>query len=412
MKPKGFTTRVLNVAPSKGDPYGALQMPVYLSNAFEFAQAEDLSAAFTGAKPAHVYSRGSNPTVEYFELRIKEMTGAVSVTACASGMAAISNVIMTTLRAGDTILTTRYLFGNTVSLLESTFEPFGVKFKYAQMSSLEDVRRSLDPTVRMIFLETIANPQMEVADIRSLADLANQHDILLVVDTTLTPPYVFDARAHGAHLEVLSTTKFVSGGGTSVGGLILDHGTYDWTKNPRIAPLVEKHAALAFQVKLRKEVYRNTGACLAPMNAFLQSIGLETLALRMDRAIENTHRLAVWLESHPRVSAVNYPGLASSPFYDIARRQFGGKPGALLTFDLPSASECVAVMNRLRFIRRATNFNDNKSLAIHPFHTIYVEFPPEKRFELGIREGMIRLSVGIEDYEDLQADLEQALSGE
>ncbi len=411
MKPKGFTTRVLNVSHSKSDPYGALQMPVYFSNAFEFASADDLSAAFMGTKPAHVYSRGSNPTVEYFELRIKEMTGAVSVTACASGMAAISNVIMTVLSAGDTILTTRYLFGNTVSLLESTFEPFGVKFSYADMSSLADVERRIDPTVKMIFLETIANPQMEVADIRALADLANRHNILLVVDTTLTPPYVFDARGHGVHLEVLSTTKFVSGGGTSVGGLILDHGTYDWAKNKRIAPLVEKHASLAFQVKLRKEVYRNTGACLAPMNAFLQTIGLETLALRMDRAIENARRLAAWLETQPRVSMVNYPGLVSSPFYEIARRQFGGKPGALLTFDVASARECVEVMNRLKFIRRATNFNDNKSLAIHPFHTIYVEFPPEKRLELGIREGMIRLSVGIEDYDDLQSDLEQALNG-
>lgn len=411
MNPKGFTTRVLNVPYSKSDPYGALQMPLYFSNAFEFSNADDLSAAFMGTKPAHVYSRSSNPTVEYFELRIKDMTGAPSVTACASGMAAISNAIMTTLAAGDTILTTRYLFGNTVSLLESTFAPFGVQFRAADLTSLADVESKIDSTVKMLFLETITNPQMEVADIRALAELAHRHNILLVADTTLTPPYVFNAKSHGIDLEVFSTTKFVSGGGTSVGGLIIDHGNFDWTKNQRIAALVEKHGQLAFQVKLRKEVYRNTGACLSPMNAFLQTVGLETLALRMDRSVDNAHRLSAWLQGHPRVSAVNYPGLASSPFYEIARRQFGGKPGALLTFDVASARECVEVMDRLQVIRRATNLNDNKSLAIHPFHTIYSEFPPEKRRAIGIREGMIRLSVGIEDFEDLQADLEQALAG-
>jgi len=411
MKPKGFTTKVLNVPFSKSDPYGALQMPVYLSNAFEFANADDLSAAFMGTKPAHVYSRSTNPTVEYFELRIKELTGAPSVTACASGMAAISNVIMTVLSAGDTILTTGYLFGNTVSLLESTFTPFGVNFRVADLTSLADVESKIDSTVKMLFLETIANPQMEVADIRALAELARQHNILLVVDTTITPPYIFDAKKHGVNLEIMSTTKFMSGGGTSVGGLIIDHGTFDWTQNKRIAPLVEKHGQLAFQAKLRKEVYRNTGACLAPMNAFLQTVGLETLALRMDRSIDSARRLSAWLEAHPRVKSVNYPGLASSPFYEIARKQFGEKTGALFTFDLASAQECVDVLNRLQIVRRATNFNDNKSLAIHPYQTIYAEFPLEKRLELGLRETLIRLSVGIEDYDDLQADLEQALAG-
>jgi O-acetylhomoserine (thiol)-lyase len=324
-------------------------------------------------------------------------------------MAAISNVLMTLLSTGDTILTTGHLFGNTVSLLESTFTPFGINFRYADLTSLAEVESKIDATVKVLFLETITNPQMEVADLRALAELAHRHNILLMVDTTLTPPYVFDAKSHGVDLEVLSTTKFVSGGGTSVGGLIIDHGLYDWSKNQRTAPLAEKHGQMAFQVKLRKEVYRNTGACLSPMNAFLQTLGLETLALRMDRAIDNARKLSTWLESHPRVKSVNYPGIASSPFYEISRRQFGEKPGALLTFDLTSAAEVVPVMNRLRYIRRATNFNDNKSLIIHPFQTIYVEFPPEKRLALGIRETMLRLSVGIEDYEDLQADLAQAL---
>lgn len=410
MKPKGFTTQTLHTPYAKNDPHGSLQMPVYLSNAFEFSNADDLSAAFMGTKPAHVYSRSTNPTVEYLELRIKAITGAVAAIASASGMSAITAIFMSTLAAGDTILTTGNLFGNTVALMENTFSPFGVQFRYADLTSLEDVRSKIDPSVKILFFETIANPQMEVVDIRALAEIANEHNILLVVDTTQTPPYVFNAREFGVNLEVLSTTKFVSGGATSVGGMIIDHGTYDWSKNKRIAPLVEKFGNLAFQAKLRKEVYRNTGACMSPMNAFLQTIGLETLALRMDRAISNTRRLAAWLEQHPRVRAVNYPGLPSSPFYEITRQQFGENAGALLTFDMASSEESIAVMNRLQIIRRATNFNDNKSLIIHPFYTIYVEFPPEKRLELGIRETMLRLSVGIEDYDDLQADLEQALA--
>ena len=247
MKPKGFTTKILNVRYGKNDPYGALQMPIYMSNAFEFENSEDLSAAFMGTKPAHVYSRSSNPTLEYFELRIKDMTGATSVVASASGMAAITLTLLTVLSAGDSILTTRYLFGNTVSLVESTLEPFGVKVKYADMTSLESVEAAIDETVKVIFIETITNPQMEVADIAAIAEIAKRRGVLFIVDTTLTPPYVFNAAAHGVNIEVLSTTKFVSGGATSVGGLILDHGTFDWTKNKRIAPLVEKHAALAFQ---------------------------------------------------------------------------------------------------------------------------------------------------------------------
>lgn len=407
---QGFTSKVLNTAYNKPDPHGALQMPVYLSNAFEFGQSDDLSAAFTGSKPAHVYSRSTNPTVEYFEMRIKALTGAVSVTACASGMAAITNVLLTLLTAGDTILTTRYLFGNTISLFESTLAPFGVQVKYADLTSADDLQAACDPSVRVLFFETIANPQLEVADVRMLSDFAARHDILLIADSTLTPPYVFAAAEHGVDIEVLSTTKFISGGATSVGGLILDHGRYDWTKNPRIAPLAEKHGNLAFQVKLRKEVYRNTGACMSPFNAFLQAVGLETLALRMDRSTANAGTLAKWLRDQPGIKAVDYPGLPESRFHNLAMRQFAGKPGSLLTFDLASPGECFRVMDRLQVVRRATNFNDNKTLVIHPYSTIYVEFPPEKRIELGIRDTMIRLSVGIEDIQDLQADFAQALA--
>jgi O-acetylhomoserine (thiol)-lyase len=411
MEPKGFTSRVLNIPYNKKDPHGALQMPVYLSNAFEFEQSDDIAAAFAGTRPAHVYSRSSNPTVEYFEGHIKALTGAVSVTATASGMAAISASLLTLLSAGDTILTTHYLFGNTISLFESTLAPFGVKVKFADLTSEQGLEAAYDQSVRVLFFETIANPQLEVVDVRMLSAFAARHNILLIADTTMTPPYVFSAGAHGVDIEVLSTTKFISGGATSVGGLIMDHGRFDWAKNPRIAPLAEKHGNLAFQVKLRKEVYRNTGACMSPFVAFLQTIGLETLALRMDRAVANAGALAAWLQGQPGVRAVDYPGLPSSRFHEIAMRQFNYKPGSVLTFDLASPQECFRAMDRLQLARRATNFNDNKTLVIHPHSTIYVEFPPEKRLELGIRDTMIRVSVGIEDIEDLQADFAQALAG-
>jgi len=261
----------------------------------------------------------------------------------------------------------------------------------------------------IIFLETITNPQLEIADIKALSEVARRNKILLVADTTITPPYLFDSREFGVDIEVLSSTKYISGGATSVGGLIIDNGTFDWLNNDKLKEDAKKQGPHTLVVKLKREVYRNLGACLSPHNAYLQSLGLETLALRADKSCSNTLTLAEYLEKQPEINNVNYPGLKSSKYNDISRIQFPNGAGALLTFTLDSKEDCFKFINQLRVIRRATNLNDNKTLILHPASTIFCEYSTELREEMGVSDTLIRLAVGIEDIEDLVDDITQAM---
>lgn len=409
MKKTGFNTKILHTKFSKEDPHGSLHVPLYENVAFEFKNAEDLELAFQGKKPSHMYSRISNPTVEHFEQRIKAVTDAAGVMALSSGMAAISNTILAVARTQDNIITSKHLFGNTYSLFELTLKDWGLETRYADLTKPDGIRGLIDGKTRAIFLETITNPQLEVADLKALSGIAKEKNILLIVDTTMTPPYLFSAKDFGVDIEVLSSTKWISGGATSVGGLIIDHGLYDWKKNEKLKADAVKFGPYALINRLRREVYRNIGACLSPHSAYLQSLGLETLSLRLDTACANTLKIAEFLKTSPRVKAVNYPGLKDSPFYKIARAQFNGKPGALLTFDLRSKEECFKFMNHLKLIRRATNLQDNRTLVLHPASTIFCEYEPALKKAMGVRETLIRLAVGIEDSRDLIADIEQAL---
>ncbi|MBU2508705.1 MAG: aminotransferase class V-fold PLP-dependent enzyme [Bacteroidetes bacterium] len=405
----GITTRAIHTRFAKKDPHGSLQMPVYDSASFEFDSAADIENAFTGRKSSHMYSRISNPTVEHFENKVLAITEAFGVLSVSSGMASISNLILTIAGSGDSIITTKRLFGNTYSLFERTLKPWGLTVKYADLNKLETLENLFDKTTRAIFLETITNPQLEVADIEQLAAIAKRHKILVVVDTTITPLFFLNAKSLGIDIEVLSSTKYISGGATSVGGLIIDYGTYDWENNPKLADDAQKFGDAALIAKLRKEVYRNLGTCLSPHNAYLQSLGLETMALRAEASCANTLAIAEYLHSNAKIASVNYPGLEDSPHYQIARKQFRHRCGALLTFDLNSKEECFQFMDKLQFIRRATNLNDNKTLILHPASTIFCEYDARLKAEMGIRETMMRLAVGIEDIEDLFADISQAL---
>jgi len=243
----------------------------------------------------------------------------------------------------------------------------------------------------------------------ALADIARAKNVLVVVDTTLTPPYAFNSKEFGADIEILSSTKYISGGATSVGGLIIDNGTYDWSKNPKLKEDVKQSGPFALINLLRRQVYRNLGSCLSPHNAFMQSVGLETLPLRVDATSANAHKLGAFLEKHKKVKSAHYPGLKSSPFYAIAKKQFGDKIGGLLTFDLGSKAECYTFMDALKFIRRTTNLNDNRTLALHPASTIFCEYDDEAKKDMNVRDTMVRISVGIEDIDDLKEDINQAL---
>jgi O-acetylhomoserine (thiol)-lyase len=407
----GFSTYAVHGSRDHGnDPHGSLRPPVYDSVAFEHDSAEDISLVFAGRKPAHAYSRITNPTVEEFENRIKILSDGIAVVAVSSGMAAIANVILALGASGTNIVTSTHLFGNTMSLFEKTLQPWGLETRYASMTAPSEVLAAIDHNTRAVFLETITNPQLEVADIKAIADLTSAAGVPLIVDNTVTTPYLFRSRDFGANIEVLSSTKYISGGATSVGGLIIDNGNFDWRRSPRLKNQARKMGPMALLGALRGEVYRNIGSCLAPHHAYLQSLGLETMSLRIEKSCANAHAVASFLQQHKKVASVNYPGLAASPYHNIAAKQFNNRFGGILTFDLPSREACFALINRLNLIRRATNINDNKTLVLHPASTIFCEYSKNRLEAMNIRQTMIRLSVGIEDAGDIISDLEEGLA--
>jgi O-acetylhomoserine (thiol)-lyase len=406
---KSFTTRSLNIPFPKKDPHNALAMPIYEAVAFDFATAEDIAANFRGEFPAHTYSRTSNPTVEYFETKMKALTGAHQVLALSSGMSAISATMLVICKQGDNIISGNHLFGHTLALFEQSLSAYGLETRFVDTTKTELIEPLIDENTRAIFFETVTNPQLEIADISRLAEIANKHGILLIADSTVTPPSVFSSKSLGIHIDVMSTTKFISGGATAVGGAIIDNGLYNWSKNPNCLAFSKKFGKDAFIARLRKNYYRNFGMPMAAHSANYMIAGLDILELRVERCYQNCMRLGEYFQQNPKVTRVDYPGLKDSEYYDLALKQFSGIPGSVMTFDLESQAECFRFMNRLQIIRRATNLNDNKSLIIHPYSTIYTEFPENERDKMGIRPTMMRLSVGIEGAEDLIADIEQAL---
>lgn len=411
-KQRGFTARILDTPYSKEDPHGALSMPVYQNAAYEFEGAEAMAAAFTGQTADHAYSRITNPTVEHFERRVRGVTGALSVTALNSGMAAITNALMTVARAGANIVTSPHLFGNTFSLLRSTLGDFGVETRLVDLTDVRAVEAAMDGDTCALFLEIITNPQLEVADLGALSAICRSRRVPLMADTTIVPFHVFRAREFGVDIEVVSSTKYLSGGATGLGGLIVDYGGFDWSVSPKLSRAAKTYGVNpheAFTAKLRREVHRNLGAYMTPQVAYQQSLGLETLEVRYGRAAGSALVVAGALEGMRGVEGVNYTGLRSSRFYELSLSQFGPTPGAMLTFDLGSQEACFAFLDGLRLIRRATNLFDNKSLAIHPWSTIFGTFPEAVRFSMGLSPCTIRLSVGLEDPADLLADIERAL---
>lgn len=407
---KGFTTRAIHGGLATEEAHGTLRTPVYDNVAFAHENARSIQLAFEGRKPAHTYSRISNPTVQDLEQKVRLLSGGLAVLGVASGMAAISNTIFALAEAGTNIVTTRHLFGNSLSLFEKTFGPWGLEVRYVNTADPAELERAMDHRTRALFLESMTNPQLEVADCAMVGGIAKKHGVPLIMDNTLMTPYLFNTGRAGVDIEILSSTKYISGGATSLGGLIIDNGTFDWRRSPRLAASVRKLGPMAFIASLRQEVYRNVGACLAPHNAFLQSLGLESMGLRIDKSCANTEILARYLREHPQVASIHYPGLPESPFHEIAARQFGARFGGLLTFDLKDQAACFAFIDAVKLIRRATNINDNKTLIIHPFSTIFAEYEQEAKLAMGVRPTMIRLAVGIEDHEDLLDDLERGFA--
>ena len=376
------------------DAYGSLAMPVYHTAAYEFDNATEMADAFCGKTDAPDYSRVTNPTVTYFENKVKAMCNAHGVIAVSSGMAAISNTLICLTAAGKNIVTSRHLFGNTYSLIAGTMMRFGVKPHLTDLTNLKEVEDAIDNDTACIFMEIITNPQMEVADIAALAEIAHKKGIPLVADTTMIPFTQFDAHILGVDIEVVSSTKYLSGGATSIGGLVIDYGT---TPN--------------FTDRMRKELLMNLGAYMTPHVAYMQNLGLETLDARYRVQADNALRVAQALKDVEQIKRVNYIGLEDNPFYELSRRQFGKTSGAMLTIDLDSQEACFDFINRLQVVRRATNLFDNKTLAIHPASTIFGNFTPRQRQKMDVLDTTIRLSIGLEDAEDIIEDIVRSVEG-
>ena len=376
------------------DAYGSLAMPVYHTAAYEFDNATEMADAFCGKTDVPDYSRVTNPTVTYFENKVKAMCNAHGVIAVSSGMAAISNTLICLTAAGKNIVTSRHLFGNTYSLIAGTMMRFGVKPHLTDLTNLKEVENAIDNDTACIFMEIITNPQMEVADIAALAEIAHKKGIPLVADTTMIPFTQFDAHSLGVDIEVVSSTKYLSGGATSIGGLVIDYGT---TPN--------------FTDRMRKELLMNLGAYMTPHVAYMQNLGLETLDARYRVQADNALRVAQALKNVEQIKRVNYIGLEDNPFYELSRRQFGKTSGAMLTIDLDSQEACFDFINRLQVVRRATNLFDNKTLAIHPASTIFGNFTPRQRQKMDVLDTTIRLSIGLEAAEDIIEDIVRSVEG-
>lgn len=404
----GFTTKALHTKSTHKDPYGAMRFPIYQSSAFEFEHAEDLEAVFKGQKMGHVYTRSSNPSIEEFELKVKAISGAFGVIATATGMAAISNALFALLKSGDNIITTKYLFGNTLSLFQTLFSDFGIEVRYVDVSDIEAIKANIDDKTRLLFCESVSNPQLIVPNFKAIKAVVSEKNVPLIVDTTMTPWNIFDAKAHGVDIEIISATKYLSGGGHVLGGLIVDNGTFNWKQHATLEPYYKKFGPNAFIARLRKETFRNLGSSLTAQSAYLLCLGLETLDLRVGRSCQNALTIAKHLQYKSSVVSVDYPLLTSSLSYANASKQLSGG-GAIVTFSLENKEKAYTFLNALKLIRRGTNIQDNKSLAIAPYHTIYAEYSEEQRLSYQLNEGMIRLSVGIEDVEDLIEDIDQAL---
>ena len=410
MNDQSFETQLLHTPYAKPDAYNALSMPVYNSAAYEFDTAEQMELAFTGRAADHTYSRITNPTVQYFEDRIRKITGAFGVTAMNSGMAAITNAIITVAKAGCNIVTSKHLFGNTYSFLASTLADFGVEARFVDLTNLDEVEAHIDANTCAVFLEIITNPQLEVVNLKALSAITKAKGVPLMADTTIVPFCSFNAKKFGINIEIVSSTKYISGGATSLGGIIIDYGTFNWISSPKLHVMAKEFGPAAFTAKLRKEVHRNMGAYMTPQVAYMQTLGLETLTLRYKHATDTCLKLVKKLQQVAAIESVNYTGLPDNKFNAISKEQFGDRPGAMFTIDLASREACFAFLNKLQLIKRATNLFDNKTLAIHPASTIYGTFTAETRKDLHVSDKTIRISVGMEDVEDLYNDFVQALA--
>jgi len=407
--PRGFTTAILHSDRDATIEHGALHKPLHLSVAYGYRDARELAAVFQGRAQGYAYGRQGNPTSTALEAKVTAMEGGEGTVTFATGMAAIGAIMLALLKAGDHIVSSQFVFGNTTSLL-GTLEAHGHAVSYVDATDVAQVEAALTPATRLVFVETIANPRVQVADLAKIGALCRERGILYVVDNTMTSPWLFQPRHVHAGLIVNALTKYIGGHGNALAGSITDTGLFDWTTFPNIVDAYKSQPPRNWGLQqLRKKGLRDWGGTLAAEQAHHIAVGSETLALRMERICANALALAEWLQQSPDIAKVYYPGLATHPQHALASQLFRGY-GGLLSFELRDGIDPFDFLNRLKVVVLSSNLGDNRTLAIPVAHTIFYEMGAERRAAMGIADSLIRISTGIEDGADLIGDFRQALA--
>lgn len=420
----GFETRMLHAGQIPDPHVGARAVPIYQTTSYVFGSADEAAHLFELKQYGNIYSRISNPTNAVFEERMASLEGGTGALAVASGMAAEFSTIMTLCSPGDHIVSSNQLYGGTMTMFAHTLKKLGVEVTFVTPSNTADWEAAIQPKTRAMFVETVGNPVNSIPDLEGLGALSKSVGVPLIVDSTFATPYLCRPIEWGATIVVHSATKFIGGHGTSIGGVVVDSGDFDFSQNPSIAdPSPAYHGMrffdtfghYGFLVKLRAETIRDIGACISPTNSFQLLQGLETLSLRMDRHVQNALAVAKYLEAHPRVSKVHYAGLESHPHFDRAKKYLPKGPGAVMSFEISPSSGDVRLAGKtfiesLQLFSHLANVGDAKSLVIHPASTTHQQLSDEELLAGGITAGMIRLSVGLETIDDLIWDLDQAFA--
>lgn len=416
-----FETLQLHAGLAVDSASKARALPIYQTSSFAFDDAQDAADLFALKKFGNIYTRITNPTNDAFEKRIAALEGGVGAVATASGMAAISYAILNIASAGDEIIAAKTLYGGTSTLFTHTFKKLGITVRFVDPDDFAGYQAAVNDKTKAIFIESIGNPGINIPDFEQIAAIAKANRLPIIVDNTFATPYLFRPFEHGANIVIHSATKYIGGAGTSIGGVVIDGGNFDWTSgrfsdfttpDPSYHGLVYSEALgnIAYIIKLRVTLLRDLGACISPFNAFLLAQGLETLSLRVERHVENAKRVATYLENHPQVDWVKHPSLESHPNHDRALKYLPKGAGAILTFGVKGGfDQGIRFINALKLFSHVANVGDAKSLVIHPASTTHQQLNEQEQIAAGVNPELIRLSIGIENIDDLLEDLDQAL---
>ncbi|MCZ6872803.1 MAG: O-acetylhomoserine aminocarboxypropyltransferase/cysteine synthase [bacterium] len=418
----GFDTRMLHAGQTPDTTTGARAVPIYQTTSFVFEDTQQAAHLFALNKFGNIYTRISNPTTAAFEERVASLEGGVGGLATASGQAAQLVAITTLLQNGDEMVSSSTLYGGTYNQFALTFKRFGIQVHFVDAADPENFRKAMTPKTKLLYGETIGNPKGDIFDIQAVADIAHENNIPLMIDNTFASPYLCRPFEHGADIIVHSATKFIGGHGTCIGGIIVDGGTFHWdngTFPEMVEPSPGYHGMrywetfgnFTFILKARVEMMRDLGACLSPFNSFLFLQGLETLSIRMDRHVQNAQSVAKWLDEHDLVTWVNFAALPDSPFYERCQTYLPKGPGSIFTFGIKGGREAGrGFIEAVKVHSHLANVGDAKSLVIHPGSTTHQQLTDEEQVASGISPDMIRISVGLEDLDDILWDLDQALT--